>query len=184
MAAGRQNETNEQFEDRTLRSIFRLSLDPSQTKDASGHTLHVLPGLREELESEGKDLRLTTDLLEQAIMEGGQSLGKTSPHDWLFGCWKRVNRLSKSIKEKVPENQKWVIISEARRLCFSWCIFSFTMPDMFGQDYNGNSALADHLHADDDEDRGIDQDFLTEAVGRFEDDETIKSGIRRCCRRA
>ena len=174
MAAGRQNETNEQFEDRTLRSIFRLSLDPAQIRDWSGHTLHVLPGLREELESEGKELRLTTDLLEQAIMEGGQSLGKITPHDWLFGCWKRVSRLSKSIKDKVPENQKWVLISEAKRLCFSWCIFSFTMPDMFGQDYNGNSALADHLLADDDEDRGIDQDFLTEAVSRFDEDETIK----------
>ncbi len=174
VAAARQNETSEQFEDRTLRGIFRLSLDAAQTRDGSGHTLHIIPGLREELEAEGKELRFTTDILEQAIMEGGQSLGKTTPHDWLFGCWKRVNRLSKSIKDKVPENQKWAIISEAKRLCFSWCIFSFTMPDMFGQDYNGNSALADHLLADDDEDHGIDQDFLTEAVSRFEDDETIK----------
>ena len=174
MASRRPDEPIEQFEDRTLRSIFRLSLDPAQTEDNNGHILHVIPGLREELESEGKDVSLTTDLLEQAIMEGGQTLGKTAPHDWLFGCWKRVNRLSKSVKDRVPENPKWVIISEAKRLCFSWCIFSFTMPDMFGQDYDGNSALADHLLSEDDGDGGIDQDFLTEAVSRFEEDETIK----------
>ena len=159
MSMNRYNDTIEQFEDRTLRSIFRLSLDPTQTKDSNGHKLHAIPGMREELESEGKELRLTTDLLEQAIMEGGQNLGKTTPHDWLFGCWKRVNRLSKTVKERVPENQKWLIISEAKRLCLSWCIFSFTMPDMFGQEYDGNLALADHLLADDDEDAGIDQDF-------------------------
>lgn len=172
--ASRQSETIEQFEDRSLRSIFRFSLDPALTQDANGHALYILPSLREELEAEGKEMRLSTDILEQAIMEGGQSLGKITPHHWLSGCWKRVNRLSKSIKEKVPENPRWVILSEARRLCISWCIFSFTMPDMFGQEYDGSVALAGHLLADDDDDRGLDQEFLMEAVSRFEEDESIK----------
>ena len=175
--SSRQGETAEQFEDKTLRAIFRLTLDPSQTKDQHGHILYPLPELREELESDGKDLRLTTDLLEQAIMEAGRSLGKITPHDWLFSCWKRANRFSKSVKDRSPDNQKWAIVSEARRLCVSWCIFSITLPDMFGQEYNGTTALADHLLADPEEDTGIDHDFLTEAVARFDEDETIKAAF-------
>lgn len=167
-------ESVEQFEDRSLRSIFRITLDPAQSKDANGHQLHSLPGLREELASESKDFRFTTDLLEQAIMEAGQNLGKITPHHWLSGCWRRVNRLSKSVKDKVPNNPRWVIISEARRLCLSWCIFSFTMPDMFGREYNGSVALADHLLADGEEDDGLDQDFLSEIASMFEEDASIK----------
>jgi len=172
--SSRQGETIQQWEDRTLRNIFRLSLDQTQTKDIHGQTLHFLPQLRQELEAENKALHLTTELLEQAIMEAGTNLGKVTPHDWLFSCWKRITRLSKAVKDKTPENRKWAIISEARRLCLSWCIFSITTPEVFDQDYNGTSALADHLLADPDDDRGVCHDFLTEVVTRFEEDDTVK----------
>ncbi|KAJ9498426.1 Ubiquitin conjugation factor E4 [Exophiala xenobiotica] len=172
--SGRPNETIEQWEDRTLRNIFRLSLDPAQSKDLHGQTLHTLPQLREELEADGKPSLLSIDLLEQAIMEAGGSSGKSTPHDWLFGCWKRITRLSKGVKDRSPENRKWSIISEARRLCMSWCVLSVTTPEVFGAEYDGDAALADHLLADPDEDRGVDHDFLTEVTTRFEEDDTIK----------
>ncbi|KAI1616566.1 ubiquitin conjugation factor E4 B [Exophiala viscosa] len=170
----RPNETIEQWEDRTLRSIFRLSLDPQQMRDIHGQTLHPVPQLREELQSEEKPLLLNNELLEQAIMEAGANLGQSTPHDWLFGCWKRITRLSKGVKERTPENKKWTVISEARRLCMSWCILSITTPDIFGIEYDGATALADHLLADPEDDRGVCHDFLTEVVTRFEDDEQIR----------
>ncbi|KIW46383.1 uncharacterized protein PV06_02057 [Exophiala oligosperma] len=170
----RPNETIEQWEDRTLRSIFRLSLDPQQAKDIHGQTLHPLPQLREELQADDKALLLNIDLLEQAIMEAGSNPGKVTPHDWLFGCWKRITRLGKGVKDKTSENQKWSIIQEAQRLCMSWCILSVTTPEVFGTEYDGDAALADHLLADPDEDRGVCHDFLAEVVTRFDDDETIK----------
>ena len=173
----RQNEPIEQWADRTLRGVFRLSLDPNQTKDSHGQALHPVSQLREELEAEGKPVLLDTDLLEQAIMEAGANLGKLTPHDWLFSCWKRVTRLSKSVKDRTPENMRWTIISEARRLCMSWCILSITTPDIFGVEYDGIAALADHLLADPDEDAGVCPDFLTEVTGRFEDDDTIKDAF-------
>ena len=173
----RQNEPIEQWQDRTIRAIFRLSLDPNQTKDMHNQTLHGLPQLREELEAEGSSLLLNTDLLEQAIMEAGADLGKLTPHEWLFGCWKRITRISKSVKERTPENRKWTIISEARRLCMSWCILSITTPDVFGLNYDGVIALADHLLADPDEDGGVCHDFLTEVTTRFDEDETIKDAF-------
>lgn len=172
--SSRQNESIEQWEDRTLRGIFRLSLDPNQTKDIHGQTLHPISQLREELESEGKPPLLTTDLLEQAIMEAGANLGKLTPHDWLFGCWKRITRISKAVKDRTQENKKWTVLAEARRLCMSWCLLSVTTPDIFGVEYDGVSALADHLLADPDEDQGVCGDFLTEVVTRFDDDETVK----------
>jgi len=170
-------ETIEQWEDKTLRSVFRLSLDPAQTRDIHGQTLHGLPGLRQELQDENKDIRLTTESLEQAIMEAGSNLGKLAPHDWLLACWKRVTRISKAVKERTPENRKWTIIHEARRLCMSWCIFSITTPEIFGLEYNGVSALADHLLADPDEDRGVCADFLTEVILRFDDDDMIRQAF-------
>ncbi|RMZ89405.1 hypothetical protein DV736_g3364, partial [Chaetothyriales sp. CBS 134916] len=168
-------ETIEEFEDRSLRAAFRLTLDADQTKDAVGNSLYAVPDLRQELEAEGKHVRLSVDVLEQAIIEAARSLGstKTTPHDWLFGCWKRVNRHSRSLKDRTPSNARWVVLQEARRLCLSWCIFSVTLPDMFGLEYDGTAALADHLLAGPDDDGSVDQDFLTEAVARFDQDDSI-----------
>ncbi|KAK5090159.1 Ubiquitin conjugation factor E4 [Lithohypha guttulata] len=166
-------ESIEQWEDRILRNIFRLSLDSQQKKDQNGHDLHILPNLREELEAEGQELRLRTDLLEQAIMEAGADLGRSTPHDWLFACWKRVLRLYKSIKDRTPENQKWTILQEARRLCFSWCILSITTPEIFNAEYDGSKAFADHLLQHPDDDQGVCHDFMLEAVARWADDDTI-----------
>ncbi|KIX08122.1 uncharacterized protein Z518_02778 [Rhinocladiella mackenziei CBS 650.93] len=175
--SSRQSESFEQWEDRTLRSIFRISLDPSQTKDVQGHSLFVTPQLKEELESEEKPVLLSKELLEQAIMEAGTDLGKLSPHDWLFGCWKRITRLNKAVKDRAGDSKKMEVILEAKRLCMSWCILSVTTPDVFGADYEGVSALADHLLADPDEDGGVCHDFLTEVVTRFDEDETIKDAF-------
>lgn len=173
--ASRSTEPVEQWEDRILRSVFRLTLDSSQTKDQNGHDLFQLPSLRKELETEGQDPKLRTDLLEQAIMEAGAGLGTTTPHDWLFASWKRVQRIARSIKDRTAENKKWEIISEARRLCFSWCILSLATPEIFGGEYDGGLALADHMLQDPEEDAGIDHDFILEATTRWDEDDTIST---------
>jgi ubiquitin conjugation factor E4 B len=177
----RAGETIEQFEDRTLRNLYRLSLDPEVLHDIHGHKLHYLGGLRQDVQDgeDGKDVQMRTDLLEQAIMEAGsQTLGgRNTPIDYLFGCWKRVSRLSKGFKERGPENQKWTIVQEARRLCMSWCIFAITTPEIFGKEYDGTKRFAEHLLVDPEDDRGVCHDFLIEAVSRFEDDESIKIAI-------
>lgn len=170
----RQPETHEQWEDRTLRSIFRLTLDLSQKKDQNGHDLHPLPDLRAELESDGQDVRLHTELLDQALMEGGSNLGKLTPHDWLFASWKRVLRLGKSVKDRTPENKKWTVLTEARRLCFNYCMLSITTPDLFGEaSYDGTKAFADHMLKDPEDDYGLCHDFLTEATSKWDEDDSI-----------
>ena len=176
-SSSRAGESIEQFEDRTLRNIFRLSLDPNVLQDIHGHKLHYLDGLHQEIQDgeDGKEVRMRIDLLEQGIMEAGsQTLGgRSTPIDYLFGCWKRVSRLSKGFKDRGPENQKWVIVQEARRLCMCWCVFAITTPQIFGKEYDGTKGLAEHLLLDPEDDRGVCHDFLAEVVSRFEEDESI-----------
>lgn len=164
----------EEFEDRTLRSLFRLTLDPARTEDVHGHQLHLVGGLRQELEDEGKPIMLTTETLEQAIMEAGSALAKTPPLDWLLASWKRLSRLNKGFKERSPTNLKWVIVQEARRLCMSWCIFAITTPEIFGLETEGRKELADRLLLDPEDDSGLCHDFLIELSSRVVDDESVK----------
>jgi hypothetical protein len=74
--SSRSGETDEQYEDRILRNMFRLSLDPEQKVDASMHRLHYLKGIREELVEGGQEIRMTTDLRELALMEAGLGWGR------------------------------------------------------------------------------------------------------------
>jgi ubiquitin conjugation factor E4 B len=172
--SSRASETIDQFEDRTLRSIFRLTLDSEQTKDIHGHNLHFVGGLRQELEDEGEPIMLKNETLEQAIMEAGSNLGKTKPLDWLLGSWKRVSRLNKGFKERGPANRKWLIAQEARRLCMSWCVFAITIPDIFGLKTDGRKDLADRLLVDPEDETGLCHDFLVELSSRFADEKLIK----------
>jgi len=75
------------------------------------------------------------------------------------------------------EDPKYDILKEARRLCMSYCIFAITMPDMFGQETTPINPLAKHLLVDPEHDRGICHDFLSEAVSRFSEDDSIRDAL-------
>lgn len=163
-----------EWEDKTLKSIFRLSLDRSHTQDNHGHKLHFVDGLKQELEEQSMPLRMTTGNLDQALLEVASNLVKTTPLDYLLGCWKRVSRQFRGIK---PEDSRFEVVKEARRLCMSYCIFAITMPDMFGLDPPETNPLTSHLLEDPEDERGICRDFLVEAISRFDEDDTIQSAI-------
>lgn len=83
-------------------------------------------------------MRLNTGVLDQALLEAASNIEKTdlarttTPLDYLLDCWKRVSRQHKALKKVGEQDYKFNIVNEARRLCMSYCIFSITMPDMFG----------------------------------------------------
>ncbi len=135
-AAGRQSsragESLEAWEDRILGAIFRLTLKTDVTQDNHGHHLHYVGSVREDLEEQGARVRLSTAVLDQAILEAASNLGTTTPLDYLLACWKRVSRQYKGFKAGSTEDPKYTIVKESRRLCMSYCIFAVTMPDMFG----------------------------------------------------
>lgn len=131
-AAPKAEESIEAFEDRTLSAVFRISLSEDRQQDVHGHKLIYLPGLRGELEEQGRDLRIDVGVLDQALLEAASSVSNRKPLDYLLPCWKRVSRLYKGLRKTQDDDPKFNIVREARRLCMSYCIFAFTMPEMFG----------------------------------------------------
>ncbi|MCJ1319958.1 hypothetical protein MMC15_005294 [Xylographa vitiligo] len=170
-------DTLDVWEDKTLSGIFRLSLDPMVGKDAHGHSLYYVGGVRGDLEDNHESLKLSTAVLDQAVIEAASNLGKTSPLDYLLACWKRVSRLFKSLKPIKAGDLKQGIVREARRLCMSYCIWAITMPDMFGREPSSSSQLTSHLLVDQEDDRGVCHEFLTEMISRFPEDESAAEAM-------
>ena len=125
-------ESLEVWEDRTLRAIFRLTLDSDVTQDSFGHTLHYVASVHDDLKEQSESIMMAMPVLDQAILEAASNLGRATPLEYLLACWKRVMRQFKQLKSGKSEDPKYVIVKEARRLCMSYCIFAITMPEMFG----------------------------------------------------
>jgi ubiquitin conjugation factor E4 B len=123
-----QEVTIETWEDRTLSNIFRITLDESHIQDVHGHKLYFVAGAKGDLEDEGRPLRLTTDMLDSAILEAASNQAQGSALEYLMSCWKRVSKVLKSLTSRT--GPRFDVVKEARRLCFSYCIFAITMPDM------------------------------------------------------
>lgn len=122
----------EVWENKALGGIFRLSLDPNINRDSHGNHLHFVQSVRSDLEEQNEALMLNTAILDQAILEAASKLEKkTTPLEYLLGCWKRVSKQHRALKGASIEDPKYGIIKEARRLCMSYCMFAVTMPDMF-----------------------------------------------------
>jgi ubiquitin conjugation factor E4 B len=170
-----QDSSIETWADRTLGAVFRATLEEDRTRDTHGHKLYFASAARVDLEEEDKPLRFATDMLDSVILETASSHTQGPALEYLLGCWKRVSKLYKSLANKT--DAKHDIVKEARRLCFSYCIFAATMPDMFGEDTSATNVLADHILLGPDNDRGICYDFLTEASYRLSEDDTIKEAL-------
>jgi ubiquitin conjugation factor E4 B len=162
----------EPWMDKTISGIFRITLDSNRTRDIHGHRLYFVSSVRGDLEDAGASLCLTPDMLDSAILESAQSKSEGKALDYLLACWKRVSKLFRSMHNKA--DPKFDIVKEARRVCFSYCIFAATIPDMFNEEDTGENPLANHLLMDPESDRGICHDFLNEAVTRFEEDDSVK----------
>lgn len=167
----------ESFEDDTLRSVFRITLNPQQPKDVHGHQLHVLNGVRADLEEQKAQMRLTVDILGDCIQEAASDQSEGTPFEYLLGCWKRVARLWRNHRSGNNDDPQVRVIKEARRMCMSYCIFAITMPEMFGLEEHMGNPLPKHLLEVPESELGIDHEFMTEAVSRFEDDDSIRSAL-------
>jgi len=164
----------EAWEDRVISGIFRITLDESRTQDAHGHKLYFASGAKSDLEDESRPLRFTTDMLDSVILDAASNQPEGAL-EYLLSCWKRVSKQSKMMTNK--NDPKFDIVKEARRLCFSYCMFAATMPDMFGEEAPVQNALTDRLIMGPDDERGICYDFLTEASLRMGEDDTVKEAM-------
>lgn len=128
----RAEESIEAFEDRTLGAVFKITLREDRQKDIHGQKLIYLPGVRSEFQDQGREPRIETGILDQALLEAASNVSLQRPLDYLLPCWKRITRLHKGFRRQRDDDPKFNVISEARRLCTSYCIFAITMPEMFG----------------------------------------------------
>jgi ubiquitin conjugation factor E4 B len=123
----------EDFEHQVLGVLFNITV--KEGVETNDHRIS-LPGLRSELQDEGKELRLHTGILDQAILEAASKAEKQRPLDYLLPCWSRIQE---RMKKPDPDTRRWDVYCEAKRLCLSYCIFAITMPEMFG--YENKSHL-------------------------------------------
>ncbi|GMG05505.1 unnamed protein product [Aspergillus oryzae] len=144
----RAEESIEAFEDRTLSAVFKLTLKEDRQRDIHGQRLTYLSGLKSELEEQGRDLRIETAVLDQALLEAASNAPQQKPLDYLLPCWRRISRLHKGFRRAREDDPKI--------------------------EPSGQSPLKPYLLLDPEDDKGVDFEFLSEAVKRFEEDENIK----------
>lgn len=123
-------ETDEEYAHRVLSQVFRVTMDPHHMTLPQGHRLAFLPGLNEELNDANESLRLSTGILDQAIIEACTNWPADKPlMNYLLPCWKRA---VKAATAKTTSAARQEVHEEAKRLCMSNCLFALTMPDLFG----------------------------------------------------
>ncbi|KAI1762552.1 ubiquitin conjugation factor E4 [Hypoxylon sp. FL1150] len=166
-------ETMEDWSDRVLGDIFRVTLDEKRTTDSRGNVLTYLPELRSELEQSGEPIKLTSSTIDAAILEAARSVPTSKAlMEYLLPCWKRVVKATRPSRPPPPEKE--AVVAEAKRLCMSSCIFALTMPEYFGRDPNPHhDTLVPHLLRSHENEEGICLDFYAEAVSRIPEDDTI-----------
>jgi ubiquitin conjugation factor E4 B len=114
-----------------LSQIFRITVNPHQMASSGGQRLIFLPGLNEELNEAREPLKITTANLDQAVLEAASSLPQEKPlMDFLLPCWKRAVKAASS--SRFPTGPKHEVHEESKRLALSHCLFSLTLPDLYG----------------------------------------------------
>lgn len=156
------------WQDKFLRTMFRLSFDSAQKQDHHGDRLYHIAGVRKELESSESPLRMSPELLDEALIEAGSNCGpKMTTLNYLIGCWRALSLVwNRTWKNKPAGDERKEVVEAARRFCLNYCIYAVAIPGMFGhEDTTGSTQMAEHLLLDQENSRGLDHDFLTEWNG-------------------
>jgi ubiquitin conjugation factor E4 B len=165
-------ESDEDYANRVLSSVFRITVNPHQGPSYQGYRPTFLPNLNQELNDAGEPLKLSVSTLDQAIIEACTA----QPHDkplfgYLLPCWKRAVKSATSAK--ITAGPRFEVHEEAKRLCMSNCLFALSVPDLYGRDPNpAHDTLKPYLLRDLNTEDGLDFDFFREAIKRFDDDES------------
>uniref|UniRef100_A0A6M2F2J5 RING-type E3 ubiquitin transferase n=1 Tax=Populus davidiana TaxID=266767 RepID=A0A6M2F2J5_9ROSI len=137
----------QEIEDIILRRILSVSL-----ADSSDPRIFYLEMTAAEILSEGKDLKLTRDLIERVLIDrlSVQSPNAEPPFNYLLGCYRRaVDEWKKiaNMKDKNVKSELELSIKQVKKLSVSYCRIHLGNPDMFGGDSsvvrkNGNSNVS------------------------------------------
>ncbi|KAH6885763.1 ubiquitin elongating factor core-domain-containing protein [Thelonectria olida] len=166
-------ESDEDYANRVLSHIFHITVNPHVMTDGHSHRLTFVANLNEELNESDELLKLSVANLDQAIMEALNLWPEDKPlMQYLLPCWKRA--VKAAAVAKTTEGARHEVHEEAKRLAMSSCLFSLTMPDLYGREPNPkHDTIVPYLLKGVQTDEGLCFDFIREAIKRFDEDEAI-----------
>ncbi|CAL5370702.1 unnamed protein product [Camellia sinensis] len=133
MASQKPQRSPVEIEDIILRKIFLVTLIDSMENDARIVYLEMTAA---EILSEGKELRLSRDLMERVLIDrlSGNFSSAEPPFRYLIGCYRRAYDEGKKIanmKDKVVRSEMESVVKQAKKLSVSYCRIHLAIPDMF-----------------------------------------------------
>ncbi|KAF7820500.1 putative ubiquitin conjugation factor E4 [Senna tora] len=139
MAAAKPQRTPQEVEDIILRKIFLVSLTDAMESDSRVVYLELTAA---EILSEGKELRLSRDLMERILIDrlSGNFASAESPFQYLISCYQRAHDEGKKIanmKDKNLRGEMESVVKQAKKLCVSYCRIHLGNPELFP---SGNSS--------------------------------------------
>ncbi|EEF29477.1 ubiquitin-protein ligase, putative [Ricinus communis] len=126
----------QEIEDIILRKILLVSLTDDSISTTDSRIVYLEMAAAEIL-SEGKDLKLSRDLIERVLIDrlSGQFPRSEPPFQYLLGCYRRATEEERKISNMKDKNVKLELelsIKQAKRLFISYCRIHLGNPDMFG----------------------------------------------------
>lgn len=133
MATSKSQRTPAEIEDIILRKILFVSLVDSMENDTRVVYLEMTAA---EILSEGKELRLSRDLMERVLIDrlSGNFVSAEPPFQYLVNCYRRAHEEGKkiaSMKDKNVRSEMELVVKQVKRLAVSYCRIHLGNPDMF-----------------------------------------------------
>ncbi|VFQ68550.1 unnamed protein product [Cuscuta campestris] len=133
MATQRPQRTPDDMEDIVIRKILLVSLIDSMENDSR---VVYLEQTAAEILSEGRDLRVSRDLMERVLIDrlSGNFVAAEPPFQYLVNCYRRAHdegRKMANMKDKSLKSQMELVVAQAKKLAISYCIIHLGNPDMF-----------------------------------------------------
>ncbi|XP_062106567.1 probable ubiquitin conjugation factor E4 isoform X2 [Humulus lupulus] len=141
MATPKPQRSPEEIEDIILRKIFLVTLTETAESDSRIAYLELTAA---EILSEGKELRLSRDLMERVLIDrlSGNFASMETPFQYLVGCYRRAHAEGMkigSMKDKNLRSEMELVVKQAKKLSVSYCRIHLANPELFG---GGNSTLS------------------------------------------
>lgn len=133
MASQKPQRSPAEIEDIILKRIFLVTLIDSMESDSRIVYLEMTAA---EILSEGRELRLSRDLMERVLIDrlSGNFTSAEPPFNYLVGCYRRAYDEGKKIanmKDKAVRSEMESIIRQAKKLAVNYCRIHLGNNDMF-----------------------------------------------------
>ncbi|KAM7516736.1 hypothetical protein LguiA_006319 [Lonicera macranthoides] len=133
MATSKPQRSPAEIENIVLRKILLVSLVDSMENDSRIVYLEMTAA---EILSEGRELRLSRDLMERILIDrlSGDFTVAEPPFQYLLGCYRRAHDEAKkiaSMKDKTVRSEIESVVKQAKKLAASYCRIHLGNPGMF-----------------------------------------------------